>query len=130
MPRQSLGIDLLMGDLVFHENVHVVLETVLRYRDGGERRQEHSFKVDPIGIDALVDERGDDEAARGAKVAWLARWHANTYRLQPPLKIFLVHVDNPEPRRELASLSLIARSAPYILAITAQPPVDTNPPSP
>ena len=127
LPRTSAGLALLMSDFVFHPDMHVALETVIHYRDGGERRQEHSFRIDPIGIHVLIDERGDDEASRGAKVAWLARRRDNTNRLQPPVPIFLVRVDNPEPERELASLSLVARSAPFVLAITALPPAAAKP---
>jgi hypothetical protein len=45
--------------------------------------------------------------------------------LPQPTPIWLMSVTNPEPERALASLSLVAHSAPFVLAMSVE--TDTPP---
>jgi hypothetical protein len=73
-----------------------------------------------------ADPLGEAESWRGARIAWLGDRRLGPSRITPPVPIYLVRAPNPEPARELATLSLVARLAPYVLAITVESPAQTG----
>ena len=125
LPEHVLGLDLLFGD--YHhvdEEPARIMDVILHFRDGGERRIELSMRAGHHAYPDIVPDDGLGESAswRGAKVAWLGRSRQGARMVHPPAPLYVMRVPNPEPERRLASLSLEARSAPYIVAITADVP--------
>jgi hypothetical protein len=72
------------------------------------------------------DPEGETEAWRGARVAWLGKVRQNARLVRMPVPICVARVENPEPARELASVSLVAHTTPFVLAITAEPVADAK----
>ena len=125
LPDRVLALDLLFGD--YHhpdEELHPIMDVILRYRDGGERRIELAMRAGHHAYPDIAPDDGLGESAswRGARIAWLGRSRQAARMIHPPAPLYLMRVPNPEPERRLASLSLEARSAPYIVAITADVP--------
>jgi hypothetical protein len=103
------------------------LDVIFHYRDGGERRVELGVRgLTPYPFPADADPLGEAESWRGARIAWLGDRRLGPSMVTPPVPIYLMRAPNPEPARELATLSLVARLAPYVLAVTVEAPAQAE----
>jgi WD40 repeat protein len=122
LPARVAALDLLVGGYSIDGEMHPLLDVVFHYRDGGERRVELALRGVSPPFRAESDPLGEPENWRGARIAWLGSQRQGQTRVTQPVPICLMQVPNPEPGRELATLSLEARGSPYILAITVEAP--------
>src|SRR5262249_31557329 len=120
LPRSVAALDLLLGEYSQNEKMQPQLDVVFHYRDGSELSAELPVRGSPNPFPADADPLGEAESWRGAQIAWLGDRRYGSTRITQSLPIFLTRVPNPQPDRELASLSLVARTAPFVLAITVE----------
>jgi dipeptidyl aminopeptidase/acylaminoacyl peptidase len=123
LPAHADALDVLFGEYSGESTIQPHLDVIFHYRDGGERRVELGVRGSmpyPFPVDA--DPLGEAESWRGARIAWLGDRRLGPSLITPPVPIYLVRAENPEPARELATLSLVARLAPYVLAISVEAP--------
>jgi len=102
------------------------------YRDGSRDRLPILYHRD---VNESTSWRNAKAGETWARIAWRSRNSYGSPRNRvPPRSIFAVHLANPHPEREVASLALEAGdeawSSPSFFAITAQPLDDRDPPLP
>ncbi|MEP6484205.1 MAG: WD40 repeat domain-containing serine/threonine-protein kinase [Rudaea sp.] len=118
VPEQASAFQLLMGDYG-DGNPSPCLSLILHFTDGGERRVPISLSVPWLKPEPLVDPLLGE--ATTAPLVLQVQSNNTEYATTDPLRLYRVRVENPEPRRSLASLGLYAeRNAPYVAAITTE----------
>jgi WD40 repeat protein len=122
LPAHVDALDLLVEGYAIDDAVHPLLDVVFHYHDGGERRVELTLRGVSPPFHADSDPLGEPESWRGARIAWLGSRRQGATAVTQAVPICLMRVPNPEPGREVSTLSLEARGSPYILAITVEAP--------
>jgi hypothetical protein len=95
---------------------------MLQYRDGGTVKLPISYRCEAVGEDMTGDSsaRGEGVDDRGALTAWLGQGVYTERWGQPPQRLYLQRLVNPEPQRKLKSFSLTARHALFLVAATVE----------
>ncbi len=125
VPEEVAALDLLVGGYFPAAAGEASAEVTLQYRDGGTLQLPLRYRSPTIGEDLPVEHPhiGEPVSERIAATAWLGAGVFTERWGEPPQRLYMEHLINPQPSRKLKSFSLAANRSLFLVAATVERPV-------